>query len=114
MLKSVDRFGRELVDGDIVMFGGSYNSRVQFGRFSHATEKRLMVKVPEVATYRGGFYYSQQTPVAVIKLDSATVDSVQSDFDRIDDKRAELDAMEDKTPKWAGRMFGGPNHGEKV
>ena len=114
MMEAVDRFGRELVDGDIVMFGVG---RVQFGRFSHTTEKRLMVKVPEVSSYRGGFYYSQQMPVGVIKLDTDTVATVQADFDRIDGIRAELDAMRDEeteTKSFAGRMFGGPNHGEKV
>ena len=90
MLKAVDRFGRELVDGDIVMFGGSYNSRVQFGRFSHATEKRLMVKVPEVTTFRGGFYFSQQLSTSLIKLDTDTVAVVQADFDRIDGIREEV------------------------
>ena len=90
MMEAVDRFGRELVDGDIVMFGVG---RVQFGRFSHATEKRLMVKVPEVSTYRGGFYWSQHTPYSVVKLDTDTVAVVQSDFDRIDTKRSELERL---------------------
>jgi flagellar basal body P-ring protein FlgI len=102
MLEAVDRFGRELRDGDVVAFGVG---RVQFGRFSHATEKRLMVKVPEVSTYRGGFYYSQQLSTGLIKLDAATVDVVQADFDRIDGVRAELEEMGDKTHKWAGRMW---------
>ena len=38
MLEAVDRYGRELKDGDIVMKFG------ELMEFSHATEKRLMCK----------------------------------------------------------------------
>ena len=44
MLEAVDRYGRELKAGDIVMKYG------EFLMFSHATEKRLMCKRV------GGFY----------------------------------------------------------
>ena len=40
MLEAVDRYGRELKAGDIVMKYG------EFMMFSHATEKRLMLKRP--------------------------------------------------------------------
>ena len=35
MLQAIDRYGRELTEGDIVMKGG------EFLMFSHATEKEL-------------------------------------------------------------------------
>ena len=44
MLEAVDRYGRELKAGDIVMKYG------EFMMFSHATEKRLMLK-------RSGSFY---------------------------------------------------------
>ena len=44
MLEAVDRYGRELKAGDIVMKYG------EFMMFSHATEKRLMLK-------RAGSFY---------------------------------------------------------
>jgi len=40
MLEAKDRYGRELKAGDIVMKYG------EFMMFSHATEKRLMLKRP--------------------------------------------------------------------
>ena len=40
MLESVDKYGRELKAGDVVMIYG------EFMQFSHATEKRLMCKRP--------------------------------------------------------------------
>ena len=47
-MECVDRYGRELKAGDIVMKYG------EFLMFSHATEKRLMCKRP------GGFFCALQ------------------------------------------------------
>lgn len=59
-MKCVDRYGRELKPGDIVMKYG------EFLMFSHATEKRLMCKRP------GGFYapfrYVQAIPYSLVKF----------------------------------------------
>lgn len=57
MLEAVDRYGRELKAGDIVMKYG------EFLMFSHATEKRLMCKRP-VGTY---------TPFRWVQGDNFTV-----------------------------------------
>lgn len=57
MLEAVDRYGRELKAGDIVMKYG------EFLMFSHATAKRLMLKRP-VGTY---------TPFRWVQGDNFTV-----------------------------------------
>ncbi len=83
MLEAVDKFGRTLEEGDLVIFTTTRGSDIVFGRFSHATEKRLMLKVPEPIAFRGGFFWSQQLPCSVLKLDRDTGLVVESDFARI-------------------------------
>ena len=59
-MKTIDRYGRELKSGDIVMKGG------EFLLFSHATEKRLMCKRP--GGFFGPFRYVQATSYNLVKF----------------------------------------------
>ena len=60
MLEAVDRYGRELKSGDIVMKYG------EFLMFSHATEKRLMCK--RVGGFFAPFRYVQAIPYTLVKF----------------------------------------------
>lgn len=60
MLQTIDRYGREITEGDIVMKGG------EFLMFSHATEKRLMCKRP-IGTYIP-FRWVQATNYGLVKF----------------------------------------------
>ena len=60
MLEAVDKYGRELKAGDIVMKYG------EFLMFSHATEKRLMCK--RVGGFFAPFRYVQAIPYTLVKF----------------------------------------------
>ena len=60
MLESVDKYGRELKEGDVVMIYG------EFMLFSHATEKRLMCKRP--GAFYAPFRYVQGRDWNVVKF----------------------------------------------
>ena len=85
MMEAVDRFGNPLVEGDIVMFTSVGGSNVIFGRFSHTTEKRVMVKVPTGYNW----YWSQQRNHGLTKLDDNTFANVTADLKRLDGQAAE-------------------------
>ena len=78
MMKAVDRFGNPLVEGDIVMYSSYGQSGVTFGRFSHATAKKLMIKA---AKPWGRVHWSQQVPANLTKLDANTFDNVSAELD---------------------------------
>jgi hypothetical protein len=59
-MECIDRYGRELKSGDIVMKYG------EFLMFSHATEKRLMCK--RVGGIFAPFRYVQATPYTLVKF----------------------------------------------
>ena len=59
-MEAVDRYGRELKAGDIVMKYG------EFLMFSHATEKRLMCK--RVGGFHAPFRYVQAIPYTLVKF----------------------------------------------
>ena len=59
-MECVDRYGRELKSGDIVMKYG------EFLMFSHATEKRLMCK--RVGGFYAPFRYVQAIPYTLVKF----------------------------------------------
>ena len=60
MVEAVDRYGRELKTGDIVMKYG------EFLMFSHATEKRLMCK--RVGGFYAPFRYVQACNLSLVKF----------------------------------------------
>ena len=60
MLEAVDRYGRELKEGDIVMKYG------EFMMFSHATEKRLMLKRP--GSYWKPYFWCQADNWTTVKF----------------------------------------------
>ncbi len=61
MLEAIDKYGRELVEGDVVITQG------RLAMFSHCTEKRMMVKLP---SFWGRYAYSlvQRTQHDMVKF----------------------------------------------
>lgn len=80
-MECVDRYGRELQEGDIVMKYG------EFLMFSHATEKRLMCK--RVGGFYAPFRYVQAIPYTLVKFVPELADEF---LDRM--RQAELDYEE--------------------
>jgi len=81
MLEAIDKYGRELNAGDIVMKFG------EFLMFSHATEKRLMCK--RVGGFYAPFRYVQATSYTLVKFVPELADEF---LDRM--RQAELDYEE--------------------
>ena len=66
MIEAIDCNGRKLVTGDVVIVSAGGTSVAEFGIFSHATEKRLMVKMPGSGSRP--FYWTQKSPATVCKF----------------------------------------------
>ena len=105
MKRAVDQFGVELKEGDVVLFTSYGHGTVCIGRFSHATEKKLMVKVPYANVYSRfpGFYWSQQISAGLTKLDSGTFDRVSQSLDEID---AEYEVKMREHQKFLKEVYG--------
>ena len=80
-MECIDRYGRELQEGDIVMKYG------EFLMFSHATEKRRMGK--RVGGFYAPFRYVQAIPYTLVKFVPELADEF---LDRM--RQAELDYEE--------------------
>ena len=73
-VKTEDKYGRRLNRGDVVIVSTGGRNYSEFGVFSHATEKRLMIRMAGVS----GNYWSQKVPSTLLKFEASDAERVKS------------------------------------
>ena len=82
MIEAIDMHGRELKAGDVVIVSSGGTSVPEFGVYSHATEKRLMVKMPGFCARP--FYWTQKSPFTVCKFVPELVQDTIDEMEKLE------------------------------
>ncbi len=99
LYEAVDRWGRELVEGDTVITQG------RLAQFSHCTEKRIMVRIPSAWGPYDGFQLIQRQRNDVQKFVPELEDDFLQKMAEAKFLKAEYDKQRAEERKQMGRAI---------